>query len=94
VLPFSLNMLASFGQFERELINERRREGVDAARRKGKKFGAPPKLTDGVRSKIDALLAEGKSKRETARLVGLGEATIYRYLSAKACPNSVKILGD
>ena len=79
-----LNMLASFGQFERELINERRREGVDAARRKGKKFGAPPKLTADMTSKIDALLLEGKGKRETARLVGLGEATIYRYLTVKA----------
>jgi DNA invertase Pin-like site-specific DNA recombinase len=78
-----LNMLASFGQFERELINERRREGVDAARRKGKKFGAPPKLTSEMASRIDAHLLAGKSKRETAQLVGLGEATIYRYLSAK-----------
>jgi DNA invertase Pin-like site-specific DNA recombinase len=78
-----LNMLASFGQFERELINERRREGVDAARRKGKKFGAPPKLTTEMASRIDALLLEGKGKRETAQLVGLGEATIYRYLGAK-----------
>ena len=79
-----LNMLASFGQFERELINERRREGVDAARKKGKKFGAPPKMTAEMTSKIDALLLEGKGKRETARLVGLGEATIYRYLASKS----------
>jgi DNA invertase Pin-like site-specific DNA recombinase len=79
-----LNMLAAFGQFERELINERRREGVDAARKKGKKFGAPPKLTAEMTSKIDALLQEGKGKRETARLVGLGEATIYRYLSNRS----------
>lgn len=78
-----LNMLASFGQFERELINERRREGVDAARRKGKKFGAPLKLDPAVIARIDALLGEGKSKRETAKLVGLGEATIYRHLAAK-----------
>lgn len=79
-----LNMLAAFGQFERELINERRKEGVAAARSKGKKFGAPPKLTPEMASKIDALLQEGKGKRETARLMGLGEATIYRYLATRA----------
>jgi DNA invertase Pin-like site-specific DNA recombinase len=88
-----LNMLASFGQFERELINERRREGVAAARSKGKKFGAPPKLTAELASKIDALLRDGKGKRETARLVGLGEATIYRYLASKASAGETQLNG-
>lgn len=77
-----LNMLAAFGQFERQLINERRKEGVAAAKKNGKKFGAPVKLTDEITARIDALLSEGKSKRETAKLVGLGEATIYRYISS------------
>jgi DNA invertase Pin-like site-specific DNA recombinase len=76
-----LQMLGAFGQFERELINERRREGVAIAKIKGKKFGAPVKLTTEVREKLNALLEAGKTKRETAKLLGLGEATIYRYLS-------------
>jgi DNA invertase Pin-like site-specific DNA recombinase len=75
-----LSMLAAFGQFERELINERRREGVAAARARGRKFGAPVKLTPELCAKIDALLASGASKRTTARAVGIGEATLYRYL--------------
>ncbi len=77
-----LNMLAAFGQFERELINERRREGVAAARSKGKKFGAPLKVTDEIKIRIDALLQDGLTKRDVAKEVGLGEATIYRYLAS------------
>ncbi|QJD31190.1 recombinase family protein [Methylococcus geothermalis] len=79
-----LSMLAAFGQFERELINERRREGVAAARARGRKFGAPAKLTPELCAKIDALLASGASKRTTARAVGIGEATLYRYLHVAA----------
>ncbi|QJD29822.1 recombinase family protein [Methylococcus geothermalis] len=78
-----LSMLAAFGQFERELINERRREGVAAARARGRKFGAPAKLTPELCAKIDELLASGASKRTTARAVGIGEATLYRYLNEK-----------
>lgn len=78
-----LSMLAAFGQFERELINERRREGVAAARAKGKKFGAPPKLTLELCQQIDELLAAGTNKRATAKTVGIGEATLYRYLGEK-----------
>ncbi|QJD30190.1 recombinase family protein [Methylococcus geothermalis] len=79
-----LSMLAAFGQFERELINERRREGVAAARARGRKFGAPAKLTPELCAKIDALLASGASKRTTARAVGIGEATLYRYLGDRS----------
>ncbi|WP_237384509.1 recombinase family protein [Sulfidibacter corallicola] len=39
-----LNILASFGQFERETIVERIRDKRDAARRKGKFLGGPPPL--------------------------------------------------
>lgn len=51
------------------------------ARRKGKKFRAPLKLNDEVIARIDALLLEGKGKRETASLLGLGEVTIYGCLA-------------
>ena len=40
----TLNVLLSFAQFEREMIAERTREKVVAARRKGKYTGGPPPL--------------------------------------------------
>ena len=39
-----LNVLLSFAQFERELISERTRDKIAAARRKGKRSGGMPLL--------------------------------------------------
>ena len=39
-----LNVLLSFAQFEREMISERTRDKIDAARRQGKWCGRPPIL--------------------------------------------------
>jgi len=38
---FQLNMLACFAEFERELIRERTLEGLDRAKKAGKKLGRP-----------------------------------------------------
>ena len=40
----TLNILLSFGQFEREIISERTRDRIAAARRRGKWTGGPPVL--------------------------------------------------
>ena len=40
----TLNILLSFAQFEREIISERTRDKIAAARRKGKWTGGPPVL--------------------------------------------------
>lgn len=40
------NILTSIGEFEREIIKERSREGREKAIANGVKFGAPPKLSD------------------------------------------------
>lgn len=63
-------------ELERELIRERVRAGVAAARRRGARVGRPPALVDVER--VRALRAEGKSWREVARTVGYGESTIRR----------------
>ncbi|MHB1843263.1 MAG: recombinase family protein [Deltaproteobacteria bacterium] len=43
-----LNVLLSFAQFERELISERTRDKIAAARRRGKWTGGPPGLGDPI----------------------------------------------
>ena len=52
----TLNILLSFAQFEREIISERTRDKIAAARRKGKWSGGPPVLG------YDILRATGGSK--------------------------------
>ena len=39
------HMMAALSEFERSLISERTRAGMDAARRKGRHMGRPPSLT-------------------------------------------------
>src|SRR5271169_3207981 len=47
----TLNMLMSFAEFEREMIGERTRDKIAAARRKGKWTGGPIPLGYGVKDK-------------------------------------------
>ena len=52
----TLNVLLSFAQFEREVISERTRDKMSAARRKGKWTGGPPVLGYGIHPEGGRLL--------------------------------------
>lgn len=80
---FFFHLKASLAQMERELIVERTRAGLDAARRLGRRGGRKPVMTNG---KVDAarkLLAGGTSPREVAASLGMSVATLYRWLPAR-----------
>jgi len=65
-----LNILASFAQFERALIAERVRAGMDRARRQGKHVGRPPKV-NGEWATLERAVRSGQmSRREAARRLG------------------------
>lgn len=72
-----LSMLAAIGQFEREMMLERQREGIRIAKAEGAYKGRKPT----ARCKGDqvlALLAEGKTKQAVADEVGISIASVYR----------------
>ncbi|MBX9677303.1 MAG: recombinase family protein [Gemmataceae bacterium] len=67
----TLNILLSFAQFEREIISERTRDKIAAARRKGKWSGGMPVLgydLDPDRSKLLVNEAEAEQVREIFRI--------------------------
>jgi DNA invertase Pin-like site-specific DNA recombinase len=66
-------IFASIAEFERELIRERVRSGVAAARARGKQIGRPRRQID--ISQITTLRAQGCSWREIARQLGVGLGT-------------------
>lgn len=80
-----LNLLASLAEFELEVLSERVRAGMERARRQGKHVGRPP-VTARPRfsARFEAVKAElqaGRlSKRQAARRLGVGVATLYRLL--------------
>ena len=83
----TLNILLSFAQFEREIISERTRDKIAAARRKGKWTGGPPILGyDRVRDHRGSRLTVNKDEAERVR-------SIYRmYLDKGSLLHAVKAL--
>ena len=82
-----LNLLASLAEFELELIRERVKAGMDRARRQGRQIGRP-RVTDrkGFNKRFGAILERLNggdiSRRQAARELGIGYATLKRLLDA------------
>ena len=76
-------VFAAFSEFERELIRERTKAGMRAARRRGKRVGRPRTLTPEKLDLAHRLLAEGKGRAVTARMIGVDPATLRRALNAR-----------
>ena len=82
-----LNLLAALAEFELELIRERVKAGMDRARRQGRQIGRP-KVTDrkGFKKRFGAILERLNggdiSRRQAAKELGIGYATLKRLLDA------------
>jgi DNA invertase Pin-like site-specific DNA recombinase len=77
--------LAAVAEFERDLVSERTRAGVEAARRRGAVFGRPRVLDAAAKRRVGRLRRSGHSIREIASLLGVSASTVARQ---------VKSLGD
>lgn len=75
-----LTMLAAFGEFERELIRERQREGIAIAKAKGVYTGRKRALTPEQVTEVVQLALTGMPKAELARTYGISRETLYQYL--------------
>ena len=69
-------IFASIAEFERELIRDRVRSGLAAAKARGKQLGRPRVAVDGLR--IAELRAEGRGWKAIAAELGVGVGTILR----------------
>ncbi len=75
-----LNLLGSIGQFEREIMLERQKEGITKAKEAGKYKGRKP--TAQAKSKeVLALLEEGVKATAIAKQLEIGLASVYRIKS-------------
>jgi len=75
-------IFASIAEFERELIRDRVRSGIAAAKAKGKRLGRPRVALDAPR--IAALRAQGRSWEAIAGELGVGEGAVRRAFPAPA----------
>jgi len=69
-------IFASIAEFERELIRDRVKSGIAAARSKGKKLGRPRKTVD--TTKIALLRAQGLGWKKIAAMLAVGVGTVLR----------------
>ena len=79
---FFFHIMASLAQMERELIGERTRAGLDAAKQQGRIGGRKRLMTEKKLSAARKLLASGTPPREVAQNLGISVPTLYRWLPA------------
>jgi len=74
-------IFGAIAEFEREVIRERTRAGLQAARDRGRTGGRPPGLGAKDLEKARTLLRNPDiTVEEVARTLGVGAATLYRHL--------------
>ena len=76
------NVLATFAEFEGDLIRLRTREGMAIARAKGKLRGKQPKLSDKQQKELCRMHGSGEySISDLVELFSVSRPTVYRTLS-------------
>lgn len=78
-----LTMLGAIAQFERELLLERQREGIEIAKREGKYTGRKP-TAKAKAQEVAALLEQGLTKQAIADKLNIGVASVYRIVKETA----------
>jgi len=74
------HVFGAIAHFERRLIAERTKDGLAAARAKGKRPGRKPVDSEKVRAALK-LVDAGLSPTAAAKQLGLGRSTVYREMS-------------
>lgn len=76
------NILATFAEFEADLIRMRTREGMAIARAKGKLRGKQPKLSDKQQRELVRMHGSGEySISDLAEVFSVSRPTVYRTLN-------------
>lgn len=76
------HVFASLAEFERNLIRERTKAGLEAARARGRTGGRKPVLSDKQLREIRLLLSDPDNQvQDIAKRYGVARSTIYKYVS-------------
>lgn len=74
------HVFGALAQFERALIQERIKAGIESARRRGKRGGRPPVLSKEKLASILSALEGNASKASVCRSFGVKRSTLANYL--------------
>jgi len=78
----AFSVFGALAEYERELIRERVKAGLERAKRAGTKLGRPSNLNASVRAAIVELRARDLSIRRIAAQLRVGTGTVYKVLQA------------
>lgn len=78
-----LTILGGVAEFEREIMLERQREGIQKAKIAGKYKGRAP-TAQRKKAEVEALVAEGIGPTEIAKRLGISRASVYNVMGQRA----------
>ncbi|KPA12054.1 resolvase, partial [Candidatus Magnetomorum sp. HK-1] len=85
-----ITMFGLFAEIERDLISERTKLGLAAARKKGKQLGRPKgtgkSRLDSYKPEIETLLSNGSSKTFIAKRYKTSLPNLYKWMKKNKIP--------
>jgi len=86
-----LQMVGAFAEFERAMLRERTKAGLEAARQDGRIGGRRPKLSPQQQAEITRMVSRGeKTAADAARLFKIHPATVSRLMAQARLANPQK----
>ena len=83
------HVFGALAEFERDLVRERTRAGLEAARARGRRGGRRPKLdARGLRLASSMLKDHGNSIADVCAALGVSRSTLYRHLRPDGTPRA------
>lgn len=77
------HVFGAIAHFERRLISERTKDGIEAARAQGRKPGRPPLQAETVLA-LQSLVKAGMTAGQAAKQLGIARSTAYRLIKETA----------
>ena len=74
-----LHLMGAFAEFERSIIKQRQREGIEKAKQEGRYTGRKATIDPG---KVHEMHSSGMGATAIAKELGIGRASVYRILEA------------
>jgi len=78
-----LSVMGAFAEFERALLRERQREGIELAKQRGAYRGRKRLLSPEQVAELRRRVAAGEKKAHLAREFGISRETLYAYLAER-----------
>lgn len=84
-------IFASLAEFERDIISERTRAGLESARARGQRGGRPAVADNQVKTALKMYDARLHSVEEIIKTTGISKTSLYRYIRARGEAQAFKM---